>query len=176
MSQLPDLKLTLKFEVEVLLKNISVDMNDVQQLIAQKKDKGNQRKLDALRSEVRPFGLFLGLFRPPGRGPDTPRPVPHPWPRGAAQFRLFVLLSAGLDHNPCNALGWTAVVQNEGENTACCWYLAATRDCRCGRKVASGVLILRRASWGIIMEQGTLCPFVPATHSGLSGHMHLGLI
>ena len=39
-----------------------------------------------------------------------------------------------------------------------------------------GVLILRRAIWVIIMEQGKLYPFVPAAHSRPSGHVHLRLI
>uniref|UniRef100_A0A7S1J542 CCR4-NOT transcription complex subunit 1 n=1 Tax=Eutreptiella gymnastica TaxID=73025 RepID=A0A7S1J542_9EUGL len=54
--QMPDLKLTLKFEVEVLLKNIGVDMNTVLQLISQKKDKSNQRRLEHLRTEIEQTG------------------------------------------------------------------------------------------------------------------------
>ena len=42
--------------------------------------------------------------------------------------------------------------------------------------VPLGVLILRRAVWVIIMEQGYIYSFVPAAHSWLSGFLHLGLI
>ena len=54
--------------------------------------------------------------------------------------------------------------------------LSKTLEVVCTFLGPGGVLILRRALWVIVVEQGKLYPFVPAVSSRLSGRTHLGLI
>eukprot|EP00668_Euglena_longa_P016523 GGOE01020788.1.p1 GENE.GGOE01020788.1~~GGOE01020788.1.p1 ORF type:complete len:2385 (+),score=619.83 GGOE01020788.1:748-7155(+) len=48
MHELPDLRLTLKFEVEVLLKNINVDMAEIHDIVAKNPDKSTLGRLEQI--------------------------------------------------------------------------------------------------------------------------------